>query len=166
MKITLSEETDGRPILYLQSTPYLWPENYPYVNCAELAFGRSYSYFACVNNGATTVHYARGNSLARYYSRWWGMYTRYWLGDTYTFDHDMNMTQTFGGTQQFGSTVSMQLIAADADQIWQAEPYMVMQPWSNPQQRTEGCYMAWFGNVCWWQTTQQYGANGRDEMGQ
>lgn len=160
MQISLAEESDGQQLAFMQSTRYLEPENYPYTNCVQLNFGRTHSYFACVNNGVTTVHYARGSRATRYYSRWWGMYTRDWLGDTYTFDYDMHMNRP---ARQYGSTVSMQLIAADADQIWQVEPYLVMQPSSNPPQRTEGCYMAWFGQVCWWQTTQQYGADGRDE---
>ncbi|HYC89176.1 MAG TPA: hypothetical protein VEO54_08190 [Thermoanaerobaculia bacterium] len=161
MQISLSEESEGEMLAFMQSTRYLEPENYPYVNCVQLNFGRTHSYFACVNNGVTTVHYARGSRATRYYSRWWGMYTRDWLGDKYTFDYEMHMNRP---ARQYGATVSMQLIAADADEIWQVEPYLVMQPWSNPPTSTHGCYTAWFGNVCWTQTTKQYGANGRDEM--
>lgn len=162
MQVSFSEETDGRYVRYLQSYPRLHVDNWPGPGCAELSWGRTYFFYGCVNGGATTIHFAGGGSATRYYSRWWGVFTNDWTGQSYTYDRSMNMNM--GNGIPWGSTVSLQLIAADADQIWQIDPFMTLQPWSDPPLYREGCGTSWRGPVCWWRKETHSGRAGRSEM--
>jgi len=162
MKVSLTEASDGLTLLDVQSYDWLQVGDWPSANCAELRWGRPFSFFGCVNNGVTTFHFARVSEVTRYYSRWWGVYIRYSNGDAYSYgyDHDMNMTSIFGGNRMYGETVSMQLIASDADQIWQIDPFMSFQSWSDPDQNTQGCIETWRGPACWTRTVRNGGRNG------
>ena len=166
MKVSLTEASDGLTLLDVQSYDWLQVGDWPSANCAELRWGRPFSFFGCVNNGVTTFHFARVSEVTRYYSRWWGVYIRYSNGDAYSYgyDHDMNMTSIFGGNRMYGETVSMQLIASDADQIWQIDPFMSFQSWSDPDQNTQGCIETWRGPACWTRTVRNGGRNGGAEQ--
>jgi hypothetical protein len=74
------------------------------------------------------------------------------------------MTMTFGGGRMYGEAVSLQLIASDADHIWQINPFMTLQPWSDPDVTTQGCYVAWHGPVCWTRTVRNSGRDGLAEQ--
>ncbi|HKR62535.1 MAG TPA: hypothetical protein VJZ00_02285 [Thermoanaerobaculia bacterium] len=156
LKVSVGESSDGQAINSLVSgdRPRKFGE------CAELRFGRTFSFYGCVADGVTTIHYARGSSRTRYYSRWWGVFTDVWTGDRHTYDHDMNMNMTSGGNRFYGETVSLQLIATDATHAWQIDPFMNMVPWSDPDQHDGGCYQAWQGEACWTVTTHNGGRNG------
>lgn len=164
MKVTLNEESDGVVLYNVESYDDLWVGNYPTANCAELRWARTSSWFGCVNNGVTTFHYARVSEVTRYYSRTWGVLTRYPSGDRYSYDRDRTMTFTFGGNRFYGDSVSMQLIAADSDQIWQINPFMTFDSWSDPEQNTSGCITTWRGPACWTRTVKNSGRNGIDEQ--
>lgn len=166
MKVSFTEASGGVTLSNLESYDWLQPGDWPTANCAELRWGRTYSFFGCVNGGVTTFHFARVSEVARYYSRWWGVYIRYSNGDaySYSYDNDMNRTTVFGGDRMYGETVSMQLIASDADQIWQINPYLTFQPWSDPDQTTQGCTTTWRGPACWTRTVRNRGRDGLAEQ--
>ena len=164
MKVSFAEASDGVSLIYLESADHLWVDDWPSANCAELRWGRTFSFFGCVNGGVTSIHFARVSEVARYYSRWWGAFIRYWNGDRYTYDHSMNMTFTFGGNRMYGETVNMQLIASDADQIWQIDPFLTFQSWSDPEQTAQGCFQTWRGPACWTSSVRNSGRNGVAEQ--
>ena len=162
MRVTFSEDSDGENLRFFTSDEWLWVGNWPQANCAELAWGRSYSMYGCVNNGVTTFHYWRGNTVALYYSHQWGQFTNNWTGEVHTYDFEMAMDDTFGGPKQYGSTVSMQLIASDANHAWQIDPFVTLQSWAYPESTTSGCYTSWSGPVCWWRKLNTSGKDGMD----
>lgn len=164
MRVWLSEGSDGQSLTALESAGSLQPDNWPSANCAELRWGRAFSFFGCVNNGVTTFHFARVAEVARYYSRWWGAFIRTWDGQHYTYDHDMNMTFVFGGGRLYGETVNMQLIASDADQVWQIDPFITFESWSDPDQSSQGCIETWRGPACWTRTIRNSGRTGVAEQ--
>lgn len=156
LRASFAEESDGQ---LLKS--FVYDGFPPFGNCVELEWARASYASACVQNGVTNFHYWRGNTVARYYSRWWGQYT-FGPGDVYTYDFEMDDQWTFGGIRQYGSTVSMQFIVADANHSWQIHPFANMVPWSEPEQYTSGCRASWSGDICWWRRLSRSGANGRD----
>ena len=158
MKVSLSEESDGQSLNSLISGDS--PQPFSETNCAELRFGRTFSFYGCVNDGVTTIHYARGCQRTRYYSKWWGVFTNVWTGDRHTYEHVMNMNRTFGGNRFYGDTVSLQLIATDATHAWQIDPFMTMVPWSDPEQTSSGCYDTTGAPACWTLTERNSGRNG------
>ena len=162
MRVTFSEDTDGQNLRFFTSSEWLWVGDWPQANCAQLSWGRSHEMYGCVNGGTTTFQYWRGSTVARYYSRQWGQSTDPGTGEVHTLDFEMDLDQISGGPKQYGSTVSMQLIATDANDAWQIDPFMTMQPWSDPQILTEGCTTSWSGPVCWWQKINRSGSNGFD----
>ncbi len=156
LRASFAEESDGQ---LLKSFVY---DGYPPSgNCVDLEWARASYASACVQNGVTNFHYWRGNTVARYYSRSWGQYT-FGPGDVYTYEFEMDEDWTFGGIRQYGSTVSMQFIVADANHSWQIDPFATMVPWSEPEQYTSGCRTSWSGPLCWWRKLNRSGADGVD----
>jgi hypothetical protein len=158
MKVSLSEESDGQNLNSLISGDR--PQPFSEANCAELRFGRAFSFTGCVHDGVTTIHYARASQRTRYYSKWWGVFTDVWTGDRHTYEHVMDMKRTFGGNRFYGDTVSMQLIATDAAHAWQIDPFMTMVSWSDPEQTSSGCYDTTGAPACWTTTVRDSGRNG------
>lgn len=156
---SLSEWTGSEWMNTLQSD-YIWFS--PDYNCTQLTWGRSYSWGACKGDGVTTFTYWRGTTVARYYSHWWGMFTDYWTGDRYYYDYDMDMDWTFGSRPPYGDTASLEMIASDSGHVWQIDPVMTMQPWSDPDQHNTGCYGDPAHPTCWTQTIKRSGRNGDD----
>jgi hypothetical protein len=76
----------------------------------------------------------------------------------------MDMTFVFGGGRLYGETVNMQLIASDADQVWQIDPFITFQSWSNPDQNSQGCIETWRGPACWTRSIRNSGRNGVAEQ--
>jgi hypothetical protein len=131
-------------------------------NCIDLRYGRTYTWTACKGDGLTTFFYWRGTTVARYYSRWWGVFTDYWTGDRYYFDHNVNMSYTFGPRPPYGDTASLEMIVNDGEHSWQIDPVMAMQPWQDPVQHNQGCYGDPAAPTCWTQTLYRSGKNGED----
>jgi hypothetical protein len=158
MMVSVSEGSDGQNLNTVNGGSPPAPTDGSH--CTMLRFSRSFTFGACVYDGVTTIQYARGAGRARYYSKWWGVFTNDWTGERHTYEHDMNMIRTFGGNRFYGDTVSLQLVATDANHAWQADPFLTLVPWSGPEQTSSGCYQAWSGQACWTRTERTSGRDG------
>ncbi len=159
MFVSVSEESDGQNLSSASGGGAARGEG---SNCAMLRFSRTFTFTGCVYDGVTTIAFARGSGRSTYYSKFWGMFTNNWTGETHTYEHEMNMNRPFGGNRFYGETVSMQLIATDKDHAWEADPYMTMVPWSDPEQTSSGCVERLGSQACWTRTERTSGRNGDD----
>lgn len=162
LNVTVSEESDGNLLQFAQSQRvFIQPGDWPRPGCSILRFSRTGTFYACIGGGVTTIEYARGSRGTRYLSRSWGeMYI--YGGTTRPYDRTMDMYMPSGGHLPYGSTVQLELIASDASRIWQINPFITMQPFTEPENVSSGSGSDWKGPYTWTRREWTHGTGGTD----
>jgi hypothetical protein len=73
---------------------------------------------------------------------------------------------TSGPIPKYGNTHDVRIRITDGVDTWEARPYMVLQPWQEPEKKETKCYTFSDGTTrCTETTTRRSGKTGTDSEG-
>lgn len=118
---------------------------------------------ACSDGSKTTLNYTRGAGEVTYVSRFWIENYDPATGKSSWEQHMMNDTRSHGALRRLGSTLSMDVSITDGAGRWLADPYMILDPYENPEEVQSSCTTLYDGRTrCSETRTNVSGKKGSD----
>ena len=154
--ISIKEVTDGRTIVDFRYPGWGYGGNFADGTVCSEIWGRHLRGSACSKDGVTHASMIRVAGYAYYFSRGW--FYAYHDDGSVTEDeyYAYDMDDQYGIPYEYGSTVQLQFIAENNGGTWEADPFIVMQPYDKGTTHTTTCGTSWCSDV----TKHVYGREG------